>query len=97
MPVKFCDGIPVFYSNSVSKQDRDYYVSYNSSTSGYGVDTTALVVRVENGYRDVYYILSGDHREGYHACIDLDDCLRYLHDHKDLLHSMSDPIEHARP
>ncbi|MBA4293774.1 hypothetical protein C0431_12500 [bacterium] len=97
MPVKYFNGVPIFVPNSIPKKGEGYYVSYNPSARDYGVDTTALVVRVDNGNRDVYYILSGDHVEDYNACDSLDDCLRYLFDHEDQLHHMSEPIEHARP
>ncbi|MEY8802157.1 hypothetical protein AB9K35_17910 [Leisingera sp. XS_AS12] len=47
--------------NTVLDQGK-YHVSYDSSTSGYGCQTTALVFG-----DSVFFVLNGDHREGYAA------------------------------
>jgi len=48
--------------NEALSGDR-YYISYNPSVSGYGCQTTAIVLYWPDSHR-VFLVLNGDHREG---------------------------------
>ena len=79
-------SIPVI--NEVADFD-DYYISYNSSSSGYGTDTTAIVIGDDIG---VYLVLCGNHKEQYEAIQDktLQNCIDYFIDNIDQAHKFSD-------
>lgn len=95
-------GIPMVVPNrtdDVDTHSKHWYISYNnhpSSRKDYGCDTTALVL----GNAECFFILNGDHREGFRACIECPDfsrsalvkCLTYLREHKEELNQYSDPL-----
>lgn len=98
MPLEFHGGIPVMITNEVVDTDsKHWHISYNWSARDYGCKTTALVL----GGEEYFLILKGDHRKNLQAAIDnfdggkttgLGRCLAYVREHKDELHSFSDPI-----
>jgi hypothetical protein len=81
--------VPLSIPNAVVFKAADFYISYNDvDTDVYGSDTTALVV----GQMSKFYILKGDHREGYKGLATLEDCLTYYRANLSLSHSFSDPL-----
>ena len=89
---KFCNGIPLSIPNEVMENDPTFYVSYNSSSSGYGCATTALVRN--DPQMSHFYILKGDHREQYKAESSLAKCLEYYKLNEALRHEYSDKLAH---
>jgi hypothetical protein len=72
--VKFVSGVPVNFPNTVY-DGEGFYISYNDRDRRiYGDVTTALV------YNSSFYILNGDHREGYGPLMagGIDQCLDYF-------------------
>ncbi len=54
-------NIPLHAPNTILESAKDnFYLSYNSSCSGYGCATTALVLK-ENNHCEVYFVLNGNH------------------------------------
>jgi len=98
MSLHFFDGIPVQIPNKiVDTGSEHWYISYNPSARDYGCKTTALVL----GQMEYFLVLKGDHRAALQTAIkNYDDgrttglkrCLAYVREHKDELHSYSDPI-----
>lgn len=93
-------GTPILVPNRADEVDTKsphWFISYNNyDRADYGCDTTALVL----GQGECFFILNGDHREGFRNEIEAADfcnpalvrCLAYLHKHKDVLNSKSDPL-----
>ena len=94
--IKYYNGIPVHVPNAITANNTEekYYVSYNPSFRDYGVDTTALVITIGENERQVFYILKGNHTERFGKCTNLNECLDYYVENKDLQHKMSDSFEH---
>ena len=68
-----------------------FYVSYNNyDVDIYGTDTTALVW----GQMENFYILEGDHREGYKPLLDsgFDACLEYFKNNLELVSKFSETL-----
>lgn len=93
--IKNYDGIPIFIPNTVVKENKsdNYYISYNPYYRDYGIDTTAIVITIEN-IRQLFYILKGNHSDKLNECKDLKECIKYYMDNKELIHSYSDEFEH---
>lgn len=86
--LRFMGGIPVQVPNSTYQGDG-FYISHNDrDVRIYGAVTTALVVQGQTAF----YILKGDHREGYASRIaqGLDACLDYFRQHIDQISQYSD-------
>ena len=82
-------GIPIILPNRVSNESKEFYVSYNDCDQNLhgGHDTTAMVV----GQMQAFYILNGNH-EKVMGSLSFDECLNYVHDHKDQLGIRSDKL-----
>jgi hypothetical protein len=68
-----------------------FYISYNDVDQGiYGSDTTAIVV----GQMQRFFILNGDHREGYAPLIQqgFDACIAYYEAHISESNKFSDKL-----
>ena len=78
--VRFIAGFPVSIPNSTYPGDGFYNSHNDRDARNYGSVTTALVVE---GAMTAFYILNGDHREGYARLIaqGLDACLDYFRQH----------------
>lgn len=74
MGVKFFNGIPVDVPNVITENKKEFYISYNSRRSDYGVDTTALVIHETSQF----LILAGDHSKEYHG-LDFEQALAYFY------------------
>lgn len=70
--------------NTIARVNETFHLSYNSSTSGYGCVTTALVID-----HRVFFILCGDHRVTWVADT-LDVALAYFMEHCQQAHEMSE-------
>lgn len=101
-------GIPITIPNNTEDVDTGsphWYISYNNhDRRTYGSDTTALVL----GQMEYFFILNGDHRQGFKNCIEagippigkakdgqltrLGRCLNYVREHRNELNSFSDPL-----
>lgn len=80
----------------MGKKYPGFYVSYNDvDTSFYGSATTALVL----GQMQWFFILNGDHREGYRQCFNggFFACYAYFLRNLDRINFTSDLIEEHRP
>lgn len=75
MGTEFFNGVPVHTPNVISKDVKQFYVSYNGSSSHYGSNTTALVINETSQF----LILNGDHRKGYSGLETLESCLAYFY------------------
>lgn len=65
--------------NVVAITDTTFHLSYKSSCSDYGSDTTAIVLR-----NNVFFILNGDHKEALLALAEtegLPACMQYFIEH----------------
>jgi len=70
---------PLIPPNQIVTEGREWHVSYNSlDVASYGDVTTALVTDDHTHF----YILNGDHREGYKD-LTLDECKQYFLAHID--------------
>lgn len=88
--VQFFGGIPLSVPNTTYDGDG-FHISHNDrDVSIYGDTTTALVLK--GG--EAFYILNGDHREGYAPLLSLgfDACMDYFRRHLDQLNKFSDPL-----
>lgn len=87
--VRFFNGIPLSVPNSVYDGDG-FYISHKASPRDYGCETTALVL----GQGEKFYILKGDHREGYAPLLALGwgACLDYYKARPELMHEYSDRL-----
>lgn len=75
MGTVFLAGVPIHVPNTISKDTKHFYVSYNGSSRDYGSDTTALYIN-ETGQ---FLILNGDHRKGYSELKTLEEHLDYFY------------------
>ena len=76
--------------NQVSKEDTDFYISFNFGDSDcYGDVTTALVI----GQMQRFYILNGDHREQYSKCESFKDCVEYFLSNSDKVNKLSNKYD----
>lgn len=89
MGIIFANGIPLHTPNKISKDVKDYYISYNPSSRDYGSDTTALVINETSQY----LILNGDHRKEYNNCSSFKKSLKYFYDNIEKANPKS---EHGR-
>ena len=89
MGVEFFDGVPIFTSNSVTNQNKEYYVSYEPSARNYGVDTTAFVSYDKVG-NSIFYILEGNHVKNYEKCQTFQEHMDYFKNNINLMHKYSD-------
>lgn len=89
--VKFFNGTPLHIPNEVRENSREFYISYNSSSSGYGCPTTALVLN--NPQMTKFYILCGDHRKQFEEAETLEQCFVYFQSNPDKQHEYSDKLE----
>ncbi|MBO5019781.1 MAG: hypothetical protein J6D52_03850 [Clostridia bacterium] len=101
--VSYYNGIPIVnYNSIVGENDSQievdgkiydgFYVSYNSyDIAIYGDVTTALVL----GQMQKFYILNGDHREGYKKLISagFEKCMEYFIKNISLINKNSDKPE----
>lgn len=85
MPVTFHSGVPVLQPNQVQQDNPEFYVSYNPSTSDYGVRTTALYIKSTGQF----LILAGDHRQKYDG-LNFKKALAYFYAHVDKAVSQSE-------
>lgn len=94
--IKFFNGVPVRIENTITSnsEEEKYYVSYNSSTRDYGIDTTALVITIGDNERQVFYTLKGNHSEQYDNCKNLKECVTYFNNNKESAHEICDVFEH---
>lgn len=87
---KLFNGIPVSVPNKISKDTKDFYVSYNNrDVSLYGSDTTALHINKTSQF----LVLNGDHRQGYKNLVTLEECVQYFYNNIDKANFRS---EHKR-
>lgn len=85
---KVFSGVRVSSPNQIM-EGKNFYVSYNSVDSYiYGCDTTALVW----GQMQHFFILCGDHREGYKKAIEggFPPCAEYFKNNIDQINSYSE-------
>jgi len=74
--------------NKITRDAKEFYISFNYRDRRiYGGETTAVVV----GQMQRFYILMGDHTKAL-ADLSFNDCLNYLHDHKDQYSNISDDL-----
>jgi hypothetical protein len=84
--------LPFKPPNSIVVDGGKWHVSYNSiDVADYGDVTTALVIDQSN-----FYVLSGDHREGYKDLKTLDECKEYFLSHLDQINKYSEDPEGLR-
>lgn len=88
MAVTFCGGVPISTPNTVTKQTREFHVSYNPSRRDYGTDTTAINIYSTSQF----LILAGDHSAQL-AGLSLDECVAYFYANIDKAVTQS---EHGR-
>lgn len=80
-------NIPLFAPNTILEGENDnFYLSYNSSISGYGCATTALVLS-ERGHSEVYFVLNGNHVDDMKN-LDLIDSMAYILYNFDLINNI---------
>ena len=75
---EYIKGMLVSTPNRLTKQTKEYYISYNNYDTGddmYGCDTTALYIN-ETGQ---FLILNGNHIHNYNKCNTLQDCIDYFY------------------
>lgn len=81
------NGIPVGVPNTISKENKDFHISYNNvDISAYGSDTTALVINETSQF----LILNGDHREGYKDLNTLEEHLQHFYNNIDKVNFRSE-------
>ena len=71
-------GMPVGVPNRLTKQTKQFYISYNNYDTGndmYGCDTTALYINETSQF----LILNGKHTDNYNDCSTLQDCINYFY------------------
>ena len=71
-------GVPIGVPNRLTKQTREYHISYNNHDTDdgmYGCDTTALYINETSQF----LILNGKHTDNYSACSTLQDCIDYFY------------------
>lgn len=84
------NGIPVFNPNDTFNLiDYGCYVSYNSHTSDYGCDTTALV-RMDGVNPTKFLILNGNHVNEYLKLKNYDNCVEYFKSNLDKQNKLSE-------
>ena len=86
--VRFFNGIPLSVPNT-TYQGNGFYISYNDrDVRTYGDTTTALVLN----QGEAFYILNGDHRDGYAPLLSLgfDACMDYFRRNLDQRNKFSD-------
>lgn len=74
--MEIIEGIPFFVPNDVfNPTEKNFYISYNSQSSYYGCDTTAIV-RSDGIRPEKFLILNGNHVKElmnigtYNGCVD---------------------------
>ena len=74
-------------TNYISKDSKDYYISYNPlDVQSYGDTTTALHINETSQF----LILNGNHTEQYNNCKDLKECLKYFYSKKEAFNKRSE-------
>lgn len=87
--LQWLGGIPVMVPNTVYPGEG-FYISHNTHDRRiYGDVTTALVLQ---GDETAFYILNGDHREGYAPllALGLAACMEYFQQHIDQMSKYSE-------
>lgn len=83
-------GIPIFIPNDTfGMKEKGCYVSYNSHSTDYGCDTTALV-RMDGVNPTKFLILNGDHTEEYRTLGSYAACVDYFKSHVDRQNKLSE-------
>lgn len=80
-------GMTITAPNTIARHG-EWHLSHNSSTAGYGCETTALVLRER-----VFFVLCGDHRDAWGDAADdrgLTGALNYFMAHSESAHRMSE-------
>ncbi|UDY80315.1 hypothetical protein AXY1_4 [Achromobacter phage AXY1] len=88
MAVTFCGGVPISTPNTVTKQTREFHVSYNRSSADYGTPTTAINIYSTGQF----LVLAGDHSAQL-AGLTLAESVAYFYAHVDKAVTQS---EHGR-
>lgn len=84
------NGIPIFVPNDTfDLEDEGCYISYNSDSSVYGCDTTALV-RMDGIHPTKFLILNGNHTKEYYALGTYSACVEYFRCHLDQQNKLSE-------
>lgn len=91
--VKNFNGIPVSVPNDITKETKDFYISFNSRDSYiYGDVTTALVDKNQSKF----LILNGNHTEQYNNIVSngggYAECVEYFESHISMKSKFSDDI-----
>lgn len=71
-------GNPIGVPNLLTKQEKEYYFSYNNydtDESMYGSDTTALHINQTSQF----LLLNGNHTKQYNNCSSLTDCIKHFY------------------
>lgn len=87
--IKNYNGIPISIPNTISKDAKEYYISYNPSSRNYGCSTTCLHINSTSQF----LILNGNHKEEFSKCITLEESLKYFYDNIEKANTKS---EHGR-
>ena len=72
--------------NTISKEDKDYYISYLSNVKAYGNETTCLHINSTKQF----LILNGDHKKEFNKCNTLKESLKYFYDNIDQVNCKSE-------
>lgn len=74
--IKTFKGIPISVPNKISKNKKDFHISYNNrDISHYGAATTAIYINSTSQF----LILNGDHTKAYKNLDTLQDHLDYFY------------------
>lgn len=79
-------SVPIITPNEITKENKKFYISYNSSSRDYGHDTTALHISETSQF----LILNGDHTKQYDNCSSLKDCVDYFYSQADKINQRSE-------
>lgn len=86
------NGIPIFRPNDVPFSTTSFYISYNSHSSHYGSDTTALVETTKENTK--FLILNGNHTKQYNEIVanggGYNECLQYFKNNADQQNKFSE-------
>lgn len=73
---KNISGFNILVSNKITKDKKDYYISYNNRDIGiYGSSTTALVINETSQF----LLLNGNHTKQLNKLETLKECLDYFY------------------
>lgn len=87
MGTVFINGMPMHTPNTISKENKEFHVSYNNrDVSHYGSNTTALYINETSQF----LVLNGDHRKEYNVLNTLSECVAYFYANIDKANTKSE-------